>query len=312
MNRLQRNTNFAAHATLLIALISLPATFVLCQTASQTRPTKTQTFNPTSDTGVNYEGVSFTFDSTLASEVEAEILPELIEGKWTDIGPEFPLFTFNGYPNESQEGGTAEIRVFSISKFREVARKSSAWYNSTAYPADVDLRKDFDEEVRVLKLLLAKKPLSTETGRFLGQARGSGGCGAMPFLPMWEWCQAFATRPKYITFKNGEGVFYLAHMDRETSQVTQANLHYIFQGITGNGEYYVSALFPVAAPFLPKDSLVPKVQRWDTENYLLSRRSRKYRAYVNPIIAKLNALHAKDFTPHLDLPEHVIQSLWIR
>jgi hypothetical protein len=261
---------------------------------------------------VNYAGVRFTFDASLASKVNAEMLPEVIESKWTDIGPEYPLFTFEGYPHESREAGSAEIRVFSISKFREVARKSSVWYNSTAYPGDIDLRKDFDQEVRVLKLLLAKRPSPSQTGRFLGQARGSGGCGAMPFLPMWEWCQAFATRLKYISFKNGDGFFYLAHMDRETSRVTQANLQYIFQGITGNGEYYVSALFPVAAPFLPKDSLVPEVEGWDTENYLLSHKSKKYQDYVHPIIRKLNALPAKNFTPRLDLVEHVIQSLEVK
>ena len=261
---------------------------------------------------VNYAGVSFTFDASLASEVKSDTLPEVIESKWTDIGPEYPVFMFKGYQNESEEGGTAEIRVFSISKFREVARKSSAWYNSTAYPGDVDLRKDFDTEVRILELLLANQPSPSETGRFLGRARGSKGCGEMPFLPMWEWCQAFATRPKYISFKNGRGVFYLAHMDRETSQVTNTELQYIFQGITADREHYVSALFPVAAPFLPKNSLAPGVERWNEENYLLSHKSKKYQNYVRPIIKKLKELPAEDFTPQLELIERVIQSLEVK
>jgi hypothetical protein len=68
----------------------------------------------------------------------------------------------------------------------------------------------------------------------------------------------------------------------------------------------------VAAPFLPKDSLVPEVEGWDTENYLLSHKSKKYQDYVHPIIRKLNALPAKNFTPRLDLVEHVIQSLEVK
>ena len=261
---------------------------------------------------VNYAGVSFTFDATLASEVKSETLPEVVESKWTDIGPEYPVFRFKGYQNESAEEGTAEIRVFSISKFRDVARKSSAWYNSTAYPGDIDLSKDFDDEVRVLELLLAKQPSPSETGRFLGRARDSIGCGEMPFLPMWEWCQAFVTRPKYISFKNGRGVFYLAHMDRETSQVTNADLQYVFQGITVDRQHYVSALFPVAASFLPKNSLVPEVEQWNNENYLLSHKSKKYQNYVRPIIRQLNGLPASDFRPRLELIEHVIQSLEVK
>lgn len=261
---------------------------------------------------VNYAGVSFTFDASLASEVRSEILPEVVESKWTDIGPEYPLFTFKGYPNESTEAGTAEIRVFSISKFREIARKSSAWYNSVSYPPDTDLVKPVDEEVRVLKLLLASKPPPQEIGRFLGKARGKAGCGEMPFLPMWEACQAFATRPTYVSFKNGQGIFYLTHWDRETSQVTNADLTYVFQGITTDGEYYVSAELPVAAPFLPKDSLAPGVYEWNAENYLLSHKSKKYQNYVRSIIAKLKALPARDFKPNLLLLEQMIQSLEVK
>jgi hypothetical protein len=261
---------------------------------------------------VNYAGVNFTFDAILAVEVKSETRPEIVESKWTDIGPEYPVFTFKGYQNDSEEGGTAEIRVFSISKFREVARKSSAWYNSVSYPGDIDLRKDFDTEVRILELLLANQPSPSETGRFLGRARGSKGCGEMPFLPMWEWCQAFATRPKYVSFKNGRGVFYLAHMDRETSRVTNADLRYIFQGITLDRGHYVSALFPVAAPFLPKNSLVPEVEQWNSENYLLSHKSKKYQNYVRPIIMKLNELPAEHFTPRLELIERLIQSLEVK
>lgn len=315
MKRWWPDNLFLARAALLVALASsIAAAFAVgFRTASQTKQLEaTQSPNPKTKNHVSYKGVSFNFDPSLASAVKSETLPEVIESKWTDIRPEYPFFTFEGYPNESKESGTAKILVFSISKFREVTKKSSAWYNSVAQPGGIDLTKDFDEEVRVLKLLLANKPVPSNAGRFLGRARGSKGCGEMPFLPMWEWCQAFATRSKYLNFENGQGVFFLAHMDRETAQVTQADLQYIFQGITADGEYYVSALFPVAAPFLPKNSLVPEVEKWDTENYLLSHESKKYKNYVRPIIKKLNALPANGFTPRLELVEQVIQSLEVK
>jgi hypothetical protein len=176
-------------------------------------------------------------------------------------------------------------------------------------PNPTDWTTYFDEEVRVLRTLLVHKPSEAGIGRFLAQARGEQGCSAaMPFLPMWEACQAFISHVRYVDFKNGKGVFFLTQWDRETTQISNESLEYAYQGITDDGRYWIYAEFSVLAPFLPKGD-EPEVVAWAEKNYLLSHNSKEYRNYSRPVLAKLEALPSDKFQPSLGLLEQLIQSL---
>jgi hypothetical protein len=261
---------------------------------------------------ISYEGVSFTYNSSLAPEVKAETIPATVDGKPCDIVPEHPAFTLVGYTlPKGLPGGDPQIRVFPIAKFREgVAIASKQYAKSVVYPpSPPDWTTYFDEEVRVLKLLLADKPAQANVGSFLAKARGESECSAeMPFLPMWEACQAFTGHVRYLNFKNGKGVFFLTQWDRETTQVTNEGLEYAFQGITDDGKHYVYAEFSVAAPFLPKGD-EPEVVTWNEKNYLLSHKSKAYQDYLRPVLTRLEALPTNKFQPNLELLERLIESL---
>lgn len=265
---------------------------------------------------VSYKGVSFNFDPSLTSEVKPETIAASTEGKPSDIWPEHVGFKFVGYPPIKKLPETdPQIRVFSVAKFREAFQIATKEYTkSLADPSKAeDWTEDFDDEVRVLKSLLKTKPAKLNLARFLARARGMQGCGVttMPFLPMWEACQAFVARPRYIKFRNGEGVLFLTQMDTETSRVTKQGLEYAFQGITNDGQSYVYAEFSVAAPFLPKGD-EPEVEAWNVKNYLLPHKSAQYQKYVRPIVAKLEALPADQFRPNLRLLEQLIESLEVQ
>jgi hypothetical protein len=267
-------------------------------------------------TNVSYKGVSFSFDPTLASEVKPETITASTEGKPSDIWPEHVGFKFVGYPPIAKlQAQDPQMRVFSVAKFREAFQIASKEYaKSLADPSKAeDWTIDFDDEVRVLKSLLKTKPTKATLARFLTRARGAQACSmaTMPFLPMWEACQAFIARPRYVKFRNGEGVLFLTQMDTETSRVTNAGLEYAFQGITNDGRSYIYAEFSVAAPFLPKGD-EPEVQTWNTKNYLLSHKSPRYQNYVRPIVAKLEALPANQFRPNLELLEQLVVSLEVQ
>jgi hypothetical protein len=273
------------------------------------------TINPTVNKVIsaNYQGVSFTFDSLLASGVKAETIPSVLEGKPSDIVPKYPLFTLVGYPrSDDPEIRSPELRVFRVDKFREaVATAGKEANRSVVYPPNPpEWTVYFDKEVQVLKLLLAKKPSQINVGPFLAKARGEKGCGQMPFLPMWEACQAFAARAGYVDFKNGKGVLFLTQWNRETYPITNKGLIYAFQGITDDGKHYVSAEFSVAAPFLPHGS-EPEVVEWATKNYLLPHKSKEYQSYLRPILEELEGLPADQFRPNLTLIENLIVSLQI-
>jgi len=269
---------------------------------------------------VSYKGVSFTFDTSLAPDVKSETIPASIEGKPSDIWPEHPGFTLRGSPrSRAQSENDPQIRVFSIAKFRKAFSVAGTEYaKSVVYPKDQwDWAKDFDEEVRVLHALLVKKPKSDELKTFLASARASEAqkfddFPQMPFLPMWEASQAFFTRPQFINFKGGCGVFFLTQWNvSDTSQITNDGLDYAFQGITDNGQYYIYAEFSVTAPFLPNDN-DPEVVAWNEKNYLLPQKSKTYQDYLHPIVAKLQALPADQFKPNLKLLEQLISSMEVR
>lgn len=136
----------------------------------------------------------------------------------------------------------------------------------------------------------------------------------MPFLPFGtDAAQSFLARVKYIDFKNGKGVFYLTQFDTEPSLVNNQGLLYTFQGLTGDGLYYVSARFPVRVPFLPpsydskefRDSTLPSYfYGADIES-----KEQRYRTYLTNITRELEEMPPDKFDPTLSLLEEAIRTL---
>jgi len=292
---------------LLVCAIALAITqFLINPQTAQSIAVKSRTELTAKKANVlSYKGVSFTFDPSIASSVEPRTILAQNGEQVCDIWPEHPRFEFTGY-NRRKELCCNEpnITVFPIDKFSAAAAPYKEVSGSRSYNA-------VDEEVRVLKLLLATKPLTASIGRFLGKVRGEYGCGPMPFLPLVEACMTFTAHHRYLNFKNGKGVFFLAQWDRETTQINNGWLEYCFQGITDDGKYYVSAGFPVAAPFLPNGD-EPDVMEWNEKNYLLSHKSGKYLDYLRPVKQKLEALPDEKYQPVLNSLEQLIRSLEIK
>jgi hypothetical protein len=259
--------------------------------------------------GVNYAGVRFSFEPSLADEVRPETISASVEGQPCDIWPEHTRFSFIGYPLSTLQTVDAHLSVFDISRFRNALSKAGA----TEHPNDkVFYRSLLDKEMRVLQSLLSTQPSKQNIGQYLARMRKEEGChGSMPFLPFKLACQAFATRVNYVKFKGGRGVLFLTQWDTETKQVANPYLEFAFQGITDDGKTYISAEFPVSAAFLPNDD-APAVMAWNEENYLLSHRSKQYLNYLRPLMAKLETRPATDFAPKLDLLEQLVASLEVQ
>ncbi|HSE31519.1 MAG TPA: hypothetical protein VLA93_08065 [Pyrinomonadaceae bacterium] len=263
-----------------------------------------------------YQGITFTFDQSLAQTVTPQTIPASTTGKPSDIWPEHAGFTLVGLGRpRSLPENDPHIRVFSVAKFRDALSIATKEYEkSLVQPSKTeDWTTYLDTEVNLLTSLLKTRLKNANLRSFLAKQRGKNGCGGtMPFLPLWESCQAFVARPHYVKFKNGEGVLFLTQQDvSETNQVTNGGLEYAFQGITNDGQSYVYAEFSVAAPFLPKGD-EPAVKAWNEENYRLSHKSAEYQRYVGPIVAKLEALPSNQFKPDLRLLEQLVESLEVR
>jgi hypothetical protein len=115
----------------------------------------------------------------------------------------------------------------------------------------------------------------------------------LPILPEIEAGQVFHAQAAYQSFKDGRGISYLAFYAQDVSPVTANRLIYSFQGITTDGRYYLSAIFPVHVSFLPGN--IPS-----TFDYNAFEKS--FEKYLKDLVLKLDAPAAKKaLTPSLAL-----------
>jgi hypothetical protein len=162
---------------------------------------------------VNSQGVSFTFDQTLAREVKSETIPASTEGKPSDIWPEHPAFNLLGYAAlQRAPRDSAHMAVFEIAKFREAMRHAGEeMAKDTVPPTKEDWALGVDHEVRILKKLIASKPNQQQIKTVIGSNKtGMGtvcyGIPQVPFLPMWESCDLCRSR-QICRLQNGKGLF---------------------------------------------------------------------------------------------------------
>jgi hypothetical protein len=310
-----------SHSFILILIPVLGATCVGCgslsnRSAQVVEAKRPVTSEATTINTVNYRGVSFSFDPSLAAAVKSETLPQVTDGKPGDIWPEHPAFTLVGYQSLVRAPKHfPNIRVFPIAKFRDAMHTASAEYGKNSFtPTKEEWGNFVDNQVRVLRKLIAERPDKNRIKNVIGGKHTGIGCYGipqMPFLPLWESCQPFVAHIRYIDFKNGQGVFFLTQWQNETEQITNAGTEYAFQGITTDGQYWVYAEFSVSAPGLPEGD-EPEVTAWDEKNYLLSWNTKKFQDYLRPVVAKLEAVTADKFQPNLELLERLIQSLEVQ
>jgi hypothetical protein len=125
----------------------------------------------------------------------------------------------------------------------------------------------------------------------------------MPFLPVASDVQMMHPHIQYLDFENGQGLRYLTEYGNGISPIHNAGLIYTYQGITGDGKYYVAAVLPVNHPSLPADATV-------TGNEPSSFGS-DYPKYKTDISQSLNVQAPDTFTPDLTLLDAMISSLKI-
>jgi hypothetical protein len=90
----------------------------------------------------------------------------------------------------------------------------------------------------------------------------------------------FHKKIRYFNFRNGSGVAWLTQRTVDMAPINNAQLWYVFQGLTKDGAYYVAAQIRVTHPSLPGTAVVKDYRDFE----------KQYPTYL-PIAA--NALAAK-------------------
>jgi hypothetical protein len=126
-----------------------------------------------------------------------------------------------------------------------------------------------------------------------------------PFLPVWNAGQSIALQLEYLEFNGGMGVRYLSQYGQAAWPINNQDLFYTLQGLTADGEFYISAVLPVNHPDLPSDgdSYIGEEYEAFIENYEI---------YLVDIEQQLEASTTKAFSPSLSALDAVVQTLSIR
>jgi putative hemolysin len=224
------------------------------------------------DREASYGGVTFRYNAELASAAMGETVAA--EELW-EVIPEHTAFSFSGYAL-SATFHEAQIRIYPASGFA-----SGGGAANTA---------------AALRTLLDSGQLPTAGGGFEGPG--------IPFLPPFNAAQLLHTQIAWVTFQNGRGLRFLTEYAQYYAPINNTDLFYTFQGLTGDGQYYVAAILPVSHPALQADA--SQIPGGNADAFAST-----YETYANDMALQLAGYGAAEFTPNLALLDAMMASLQV-
>ena len=282
-----------------VALAVCVLAFGICAPGQRRRAERREVSAATrerSTKSVSHEGMSLTYDAAaLGTEVRAETVAasplEQATDKPVGVYPRHVAFTLTGaYPERLHSYISPVVRVCPVAEYKQ------------AFAASEGLPGEAEQVIRRLRRLLRTQPASFK--------------GEVPSLPFADGHTPFRAHTKYLRFKNGTGIVFLAQGQQDEGLINNQKLAYEFRGLTDDGLYYVTAEFPVAAPFLP-DS----IDATSFEGYSLpysfwaknrARLVKQYGAYISGVKVRLEKLPPAKFQPNLKLLDKLLSSLEVR
>lgn len=254
-----------------------------------------ETWPSSSDSkSVSYRGVTFSYDPSLATEIKGKVLPAIVlenaDDKPDGIMPEHIAFTLVGsYASGHKSSFFApEIHIYPIEAYKRALIISEKYV------------QQLEGDVEKLKSLLSEEPTAVNQ--------------AIPFLPFGiDATQSFRAHVKFVEFKDGKGVLFVTQYDIEPSLVNNSGLVYVFQGISNDGVYYISATFPITAPSLnlPKEYETGTYEDYKLPTVFGKDDEKNYSEYRAKMVRKLEELPPDKFEPGLNKFEELIRSLCV-
>jgi hypothetical protein len=244
--------------------------------APEDEPTTIPVFIPEPE--VAYRTVRLTLPKSLANGINAQ---DMLAPNWGKPHPEYSAiikFELVGYPSKNVH------------------------HQPSIYICPVDELGEYSAEnvLELMQLLVNRPP---------------GPKGFTPWLPDIHAGKLLESRFKYLDFKNGSGIRVLTQYAQNTWPINNEGLVYVFQGMTNDRSYYISAFLPASVPFLPDkvddSGTVPPVNGITFPEWGSLYFETEWGNYRDAVTQKLNATSAQEFTPDLELLDSLIQSLHV-
>lgn len=132
-------------------------------------------------------------------------------------------------------------------------------------------------------------------------------------LPVYNAAEVFKAQIKYLDFQNGSGVRFVTMLAQGIMPVTSQEVFYTYQGLTADGAYWISAILPLNAAFLPADdaSAGNPPEGGVAFPDPSTATSEQFQSCFAAVTERLNAAAPGDFTPGLDALDEMMQSLQV-
>ncbi|MGQ9681073.1 MAG: hypothetical protein ACUVX9_00900 [Anaerolineae bacterium] len=224
-----------------------------------------------------FNGVRVTLPAAVASGANGRIVPAAQEEGAPNyaIHPAYTEIALSGYPAQhAQYQGM--IQVFAVADYEQ------------ALPM-------VEQRVQALQALLAAKPAVS------GEE--------IPVLPVFNEAQILRAQVQYADFENGAGVRCVTMYAQGLVPATNRTVFYTYQGLTADGAYWVSAILPVNAGFLPADDAGASEPPAGGVPFPAELSAEQVKAYYQAVADKMDAAPTAEFTPSLEALDAMMQSL---
>ncbi len=232
----------------------------------------------------HFEGLSIFVPSEVAADIAFEKVPAQLTGSDGFPGTSYPehyKIQLPGYRHEPAFHNP-QILIWPLKEYLDMDA-----YNEGIVGENLD----------ALNTLLNAEELELSSNAHEAFAAG------LPFLPPWNAAQVFAAQVERFAFGSGEGLRFISMYAQAYNPISNYELFYTYQGVTQDQRYYVSAVLPLGTAILPDTGDPQEVY---TEQYLA-----EYPAYVQEIVASLNAEAPEGFWPNLRTLDAMMASLSI-
>jgi hypothetical protein len=221
---------------------------------------------------IDYQGISFMYDNSLAASVDISI-EDASEEDSMILYPRHVIFTLNDPTGSGDIFLNGYLSVYPTAAFRLI---------------DSEAGRVIDD----LSTMLASRTIIINDR-------------SLPYLPFPNAGQLFQSNIKIIDFKNGEGIRFITQHVQDLSPIVSEGLEYTFQGLTADERFYVSLNVPVSHPGVAKtwEDFFTDVDYNDFSD--------NFNAYLERDLEILNNSHDSDFEPSIELLDQLVESILV-
>lgn len=131
-------------------------------------------------------------------------------------------------------------------------------------------------------------------------------------MPLINATRMLRVQERLLSFQNGKGTRAVVQYAQEVAPINNTDMFYTYQGVTDDGLHYVSATFPVTAPFLPASSRAVVDNKFPGIRY----DPNDWKGFADAVTSfnrdaaqRLERLEAGGYTPNLEALDALIRSL---